>query len=193
MRLDRMITRLLVLFIALYCNSVFARFVSSDPIGLAGGTNTYAYVENNPVNFIDPSGLVNVNPNVINPDGWAPGGGLGGGSVGGMAGIGGGGIRGSSPNFIVSPRGTVFPVPKGSQGPTPVINPSGKQTGSAFTGGMCGTNGQVDTIRIMDPTPPRGNSPGYPDGYIKYENANGQGVDPYTGRTLSNSDSHFPK
>lgn len=57
MRLDKMIIRLVVLFIAMYCNSAFARFVSSDPIGLAGGTNTYAYVENNPVNFIDPLGL----------------------------------------------------------------------------------------------------------------------------------------
>lgn len=37
----------------------------------------------------------------------------------------------------------------------------------------------------------RGKSPGYPDGYVKYENQSGQGVDPYTGRTLPNSKSHF--
>ena len=47
-------------------------------------------------------------------------------------------------------------------------------------------------MRIMDPTPPRGASPGYPNGYIKYENMVGQGVDPYTGKTLPNSRSHFP-
>lgn len=33
------------------------RFVSEDPIGLAGGINTYAYAGNDPVNMRDPSGL----------------------------------------------------------------------------------------------------------------------------------------
>lgn len=33
------------------------RYVSADPIGLAGGMNLYAYVEGDPVNWIDIRGL----------------------------------------------------------------------------------------------------------------------------------------
>lgn len=42
---------------ARYYTSVFARFLSQDPIGLTGGLNVYAYVANNPINSIDPTGL----------------------------------------------------------------------------------------------------------------------------------------
>jgi RHS repeat-associated protein len=101
----------------------------------------------------------------------------------------------NAPDFIVSPGGTAFPVPEGATGPVPVINNAGNQTGVAFTNGAGGTNGQVATMRIMDPTAARGSSPGYPTGYIKYENIASpkpQGVDPYTGGTLPNTQSHFP-
>jgi len=104
-------------------------------------------------------------------------------------------VRGAAreaPDFVVSPGGTAFPVPKGSAGPVPVMNETGLQTGTAFVGGSGGANAQVSTMRMMDPSAARGASPGYPSGYIKYENRARQGVDPYTGRTIPNSQSHFP-
>jgi uncharacterized protein RhaS with RHS repeats len=44
-------------FIARFLHPVFGRFISEDPIGLAGGINFYSYVGNDPQNATDPSGL----------------------------------------------------------------------------------------------------------------------------------------
>jgi RHS repeat-associated protein len=42
---------------ARYYNPLLRRFLSQDPLGLGGGLNYYAFGLNNPVQFIDPTGL----------------------------------------------------------------------------------------------------------------------------------------
>ena len=55
-----------------YYDPVLKRFISEDPIGLAGGINSHAYVEGDPVSFVDPTGLDKEHGNWCGPD-WTGG------------------------------------------------------------------------------------------------------------------------
>jgi RHS repeat-associated protein len=48
-----------------YQSPMLGRFISEDPIGLAGGINMYAYVGNSPLNWRDSHGLSHVSINIV--------------------------------------------------------------------------------------------------------------------------------
>ena len=77
-------------------------------------------------------------------------------------------------------------------GPLPAQNGRGFR----YIGGSGGhgLDTRVAEVRIMDPVPSRGQSPGYTGGYVTYSNAVGQSVNPYTGRTVAQVDPtwHIP-
>lgn len=50
------------------------RFISSDPMGLAAEQNTYAYVNGNPISYVDPNGQ---NPLLLGPAGFCAAGAIG--------------------------------------------------------------------------------------------------------------------
>ena len=88
--------------------------------------------------------------------------------------------------IVVTPGGGAIPVPIGATGPTPTFNGKGFE----FTGGSggYGMSPQTSNVRIMDPTLPKGPSPGYPNGYVNYSNGSGQSINQFTGRKVSKGD-----
>jgi hypothetical protein len=95
-----------------------------------------------------------------------------------------------TPNFIVSPGGTAFPVPDGAMRGSVR---TGK--GFAYRDGSGGYGFSPDTtgLRLMDPVLPPRRYP-YPNGYGVYMDRNDLTIDPFTGRTILDSDdlAHIP-
>jgi RHS repeat-associated protein len=56
-----------------YYDPTTGRYVTPDPIGLEGGINLWPYVAGNPLNWIDPDGLMRLpgDPSDLPPD-WKP-------------------------------------------------------------------------------------------------------------------------
>ena len=155
------------------------RWISKDPILFGGGdSNLYGYVQNDPINWIDPSGLVG--PNLLMPMEGGTGGGAdpncdigiemdGAPTGGGGPSVSGGGVpsEGGGSGASVGEGGTVYVSPNGQAAYAPpgsIVNPARNNTGTVVTI-------VPDTqIRLMDPNPMS------PMGYGKY-NVNGQFMD----------------
>jgi RHS repeat-associated protein len=80
------------------------RYIQSDPIGLKGGINTYAYADSNPLALVDSKGLQATSPT------WPGWGALGRGLAGGARGMG-AGIGGAALGFGLGMLMSCQPTP----------------------------------------------------------------------------------
>ncbi|AVD71757.1 RHS repeat domain-containing protein [Desulfobulbus oralis] len=109
-----------------YYDPETGRYLSPDPIGLEGGLNLYAYVDNDPVNWVDPWGLT-------------PAGTLIGGAVGGALGGWGGSVLGG----IAGGAGGTFALPGGG-------TIAGGITGAQVGGSIGATGGAIAGAWVGD-------------------------------------------
>jgi len=214
-----------------YYDPSVGRYLTSDPLELAGGPSTFAYAASRPLSMVDPSGLFGgppeedaieenipeVNREIerlnrqtaeeareaanradhtqyvppIPASEFAPLGECAARDFDAAQEMSSpGSSQRNTPNFVVAPDGTVLPIPEGAEGPVPL--PNGR--GYRYEGGSGGYEFDPKTagLRIMDPTT-TGKYP-YPYGYATYENKTTQGVDPFTGKTISDDNPlrHIP-
>ena len=86
-----------------------------------------------------------------------------------------------APDFVVTPRGEAIPIPGGARGPFRT-----RGSGMEYVGGSGGKglHEKVTGVRIMDATNRHRNR-------VIYENSYGQGVDRFTGKTVSRAEYHL--
>ncbi|GAB3785815.1 RHS repeat-associated core domain-containing protein [Dyella agri] len=129
-------------------DSATGRYIESDPIGLDGGINTYAYVGGDPLDLIDPLGFVSSGP--MCRAAWATAGAACGAAVGGVLGGVGGAVGAGGACTLVAPGvGTVgCGVAGGAEGAS-----AGTAAGAGL-GGAIGAWAGSKACDGQDPCPP---------------------------------------